>query len=127
MAKDNQILVRVNDPTNESVEEFAEDRDLNKAEAVRKIVESRLKGEGYLQRHYDNDVEPIPDGGQIMEKLDGIEKEVSESSSSVSELKKEAEEENLAVAESPFNDTDPFLVLTFALTVIIALGVFNVI
>lgn len=77
MPKENQILVRVNDPMDNAVEEFAEDRDYTKAEASRKILESRLKGEGYLQRHYgDNDLEPLPDGGQVVEKIEEVEKEV---------------------------------------------------
>ena len=84
MPKENQILVRVNDPMDNAVEEFAEDRDYTKAEASRKILESRLKGEGYLQRHYgDNDLEPLPDGGQVVEKIEEVEKEVQRVSESI--------------------------------------------
>ena len=49
MAKDNQVLVRLNDPQFEAFKEFAEDRDYNHAEASREIIKSRLAGEGYLQ------------------------------------------------------------------------------
>jgi hypothetical protein len=61
MAKDNQVLVRLNDPQFEAFKEFAEDRDYNHAEASREIIKSRLAGEGYLQnQHYDS---PVTDGG----------------------------------------------------------------
>jgi hypothetical protein len=117
MPKDNQILVRVNDPMKEAVEEFAEDRDYNKAEASRKILESRLKGEGYLRRHYgDNDLEPMPDGGQIIEKLENIENDLSE-------VERE-EEPGLSIAESPIN-TNPILVITLVLVFFITLKVFG--
>jgi hypothetical protein len=67
MAKDNQVLVRLNDPQFEAFKEFAEDRDYNHAEASREIIKSRLAGEGYLQnQHYDS---PVTDGG-IEEKFD---------------------------------------------------------
>ena len=101
MAKDNQILIRINDPMNEAVEEFAEDRDYNKAEASRKILESRLKGEGYLRRHYgDNDLEPMPDGGEIKNQLNSVHEEVN----SVQEEVKEQ------------NQYQSYLNLTFAVT-----------
>lgn len=117
MPKDNQILIRVNDPMEKAVEEFAEDRDYNKAEASRKILESRLKGEGYLRRHYgDNDLEPMPDGGQIIEKLENIENDLSE-------VERE-EEPGLSIAESPIN-TNPILVITLVLVFFITLRVFG--
>jgi hypothetical protein len=123
MPKENQILVRVNDPMNNAVEEFAEDRDYNKAEASRKILESRLKGEGYLRRQYgDDDLEPMPDGGQIIEKLEDIENEVL--GSDVEELEKKAEREGYSVANSPLNE-NPYAVLTFVLSIMIALRVFG--
>lgn len=123
MTKENQILVRVNDPMNNAVEEFAEDRDYNKAEASRKILESRLKGEGYLRRHYgDNDLEPMPDGGQIIEKLEDIEEEVS--GPKTEQLEEEAEQEGYSVANSPLNE-NPYAVLTFVLSIMITLRVFG--
>jgi len=131
MPKDNQILIRVNDPMEKAVEEFAEDRDYNKAEASRKILESRLKGEGYLRRHYgDNDLEPMPDGGQIIEKLEDIENEVSSSDSEilgsdVEKLEKEAERKGHSVAHSPLNETSPYVLVTFGLVLMIALRVFG--
>ena len=67
MVKDNQVLVRLNDPQYEAFKEFAEDRDYNHAEASREIIKSRLAGEGYLQnQHYGG---PITDGG-IEQKVD---------------------------------------------------------
>lgn len=67
MAKDNQVLVRLNDPQFDAFKEFAEDRDYNHAEASREIIKSRLAGEGYLQnQHYDS---PVTDGG-IEERFD---------------------------------------------------------
>jgi len=134
MPKDNQILIRVNDPMEKAVEEFAEDRDYNKAEASRKILESRLKGEGYLQRHYgDNDLEPMPDGGQIIEKLEDIEEEVSGSESTilgsnadVEKLEKKAEREGYSVAYSPLNENSPYALVTLVLVFMITLRVFGI-
>jgi CRISPR/Cas system-associated endonuclease Cas1 len=124
MPKDNQILIRVNDPMEKAVEEFAEDRDYNKAEASRKILESRLKGEGYLRRHYgDNDLEPMPDGGQIIEKLEDIENEVS--GSDVEQLEKKAEREGYSVAHSPLNETSPYVLVTLVLVFFTTLRVFG--
>ena len=48
MAKDNQIAVRMKDPTYEAVREFSEEHDLTNAEAIRRMIEDRLAGEGYL-------------------------------------------------------------------------------
>lgn len=67
MVKDNQVLVRLNDPQYEAFKEFADDRDYNHAEASREIIKSRLTGEGYLQsQHYGG---PVTDGG-IEKKVD---------------------------------------------------------
>jgi len=70
MAKDNQILVRVNNPTNEAVEDFAEKYDYTKAEAVRRMVEDRLAGEGHLESG-----RAVPDGGEILNRIDSIEQQ----------------------------------------------------
>jgi hypothetical protein len=69
MAKDNQILVRVNDPTDEAIESFAEKHDYTKAEAVRRMVEDRLAGEGHM-----GDNRAVPDGGQILNRIEAVEK-----------------------------------------------------
>lgn len=66
MPKDNQYLVRVNDPTSKAIEEFAEDRDFNHAEAIREIVQSRLVSEGYLPKQYYGGP-AMADGGEIRE------------------------------------------------------------
>jgi len=77
MAKDNQVLVRLNDPQFEAFKKFAEDRDYNHAEASREIIKSRLAGEGYLQnQHYD----PIPDGGEIKDQLESVENQLESQS-----------------------------------------------
>ena len=76
MPKDNQILVRVNDPTNSAIEEFAEDRDYNKAEAVREIAKSRLTSEGYLNQELYGNPDAIPDGGEVKQKLDSVEEKL---------------------------------------------------
>jgi hypothetical protein len=68
MAKDNQINVRVNDRTNEAIENFAEDKDYIKTEAVRRMVEGRLAGEGYLEGV------AVSDGGTLIEdRLEAVE------------------------------------------------------
>ena len=78
MVKDNQVLVRLNDPQFEAFKEFAEDRDYNHAEASREIIKSRLAGEGYLpNQHYGG---PVTDGG-IEQKVDET-KQVLQSQSS---------------------------------------------
>ena len=92
MPKENQILVRVNDQMDNAVEEFAEDRDYTKAEASRKILESRLKGEGYLRRQYgDDDLEPLPDGGQVISKIESIERQIDDKESLAEEVITELE------------------------------------
>lgn len=97
MPKENQILVRVNDPMDNAVEEFAEDRDYTKAEASRKILESRLKGEGYLRRQYGNDdLEPLPDGGQVVEKIEEVEKEVQKVSQNLNSDQEDGEQRHVA-------------------------------
>lgn len=67
MAKDNQIAVRVNDPTYEAIKEYADEYDLTRAEAVRRMSERVLTGEGYLSGP------ARADGGQVIERLDEIE------------------------------------------------------
>ena len=77
MAKDNQVLVRLNDPQFEAFKEFAEDRDYNHAEASREIIKSRLAGEGYLQnQHYDT----VTDGGEIKDQLESVESKIENQS-----------------------------------------------
>jgi hypothetical protein len=105
MPKENQILVRVNDPMDNAVEEFAEDRDYTKAEASRKILESRLKGEGYLRRQYGNDdLEPLPDGGQVLSKLESIDQRVDDTESLAKEVIDELE------ASGEINRPDYYLI-----------------
>jgi len=85
MAKDNQVLVRLNDPQFEAFKEFAEDRDYNHAEASREIIKSRLAGEGYLQReHYDS---PIADGGELLDEVQEAKKEIQSQSNQIEEQK----------------------------------------
>jgi len=89
MAKDNQVLVRLNDPQFEAFKEFAEDRDYNHAEASREIIKSRLAGEGYLQsQHYDS---PVTDGGQIVERLDQTDNRIEETNGRVQQLAEQIE------------------------------------
>lgn len=66
MPKDNQIAVRVNDPTHDAIKEYAEEYDLTQAGAVREMTERVLRGEGYL----DTPGAAIPDGGEIAEQFD---------------------------------------------------------
>jgi hypothetical protein len=95
MAKDHQIAVRVNTPTNKAIKEFAEKHDYTKAEAVRRMVEARLAGEGHMEGA------TITDGG-ITEQIDNqfdeiksvqkdsiqqIESEVSEASKTIEDLR----------------------------------------
>ena len=74
MAKDNQIAVRVNDPTYEAIQEYASNYDLTNAEAVRRMSERVLAGEGYL----DGPSKVIPDGGEIREKIEESNKKSDE-------------------------------------------------
>jgi hypothetical protein len=77
MAKDNQVAIRINDPTYEAIEEFAQRNDYTKAEAVRRIVEGRLAGEGYL------DGIAVADGG-IEERLEDTEESIQKEVNRVS-------------------------------------------
>jgi len=70
MAKDHQIAVRVNDPTYEAIESFAEKHDYTKAEAARRMIEDRLAGEGHLESG-----RAVPDGGQILDRINAIEQQ----------------------------------------------------
>jgi hypothetical protein len=93
MAKDNQINVRVNDRTNQAVEDFADDKDYTKVEAVRRMVEGRLAGEGYLEGV------AISDGGQLVSEIETnrtavqqAQNELENTRSEVSNLSEEIEE-----------------------------------
>jgi len=93
MAKDNQINVRVNDRTNEAIEKFAEDKDYIKTEAVRRMVEGRLAGEGYLEGV------AVSDGGQLVSEIETnrtavqqAQNELENTRSEVSNLSEEIEE-----------------------------------
>jgi hypothetical protein len=65
MAKDKQVLVRMNDPTYEAVQSFADDYDVSKAEAMRRIAEGRLAVQGYLDKPGGL---AMADGGQPLTK-----------------------------------------------------------
>ena len=118
MPKENQILVRVNDPMDNAVEEFAEDRDYTKAEASRKILESRLKGEGYLRRQYGNDdLEPLPDGGQVVEKIEEVEKEVQKVSQNLNSDQEDGKQRYVARQRG----TIPFILLFGIFTLLLIL------
>jgi hypothetical protein len=65
----------------------------------------------------------MPDGGQIIEKLEDIENEVS--GSDVEELEKKAEREGYSVAHSPVNKTSPYVLVTLVLVFFITLRVFG--
>jgi len=95
MSKDNQIAVRFNDKTYEAVKKFAEEYDLTYAEAIRRITEGRLAGEGYLSGP------TLADGGQAFEKVDethDIVEDVSDEVSSLSEQFDDTEEVSEEVA-----------------------------
>jgi hypothetical protein len=79
MTKSNQIAVRLNDRTYEAVEEFAEDYDLTHSEALRRITEGRLAGEGYLSGP------TFADGGQGVEEAEEIRDDVEQVSEELSE------------------------------------------
>ena len=100
MPKDNQILVRVNDPTNRAIEEFAEDRDYNKAEAVREIAKSRLTSEGYLNQELYGNPDAIADGGEIKEQLDSVEKKLDSTEEKIGKKQKYQNYLNLILAVS---------------------------
>lgn len=70
MAKDNQISVRVNDPTYEAIQSFAEKYDYTKAEAARRMIEDRLAGEGHLESG-----RAVPDGGEILNRIEAVEQQ----------------------------------------------------
>ena len=86
MSKDNQIAVRFNDRTYEAIEKFAEEYDLTYAEAIRRITEGRLAGEGYLSGP------TLADGGQAFEKVDETHDIVEEVSDEVSSLSKQLDD-----------------------------------
>lgn len=65
MAKDKQVLVRMNNPTYEAIQSFADDYDVTKAEAMRRIAEGRLAAQGYLNQPGDM---AMTDGGQPLTK-----------------------------------------------------------
>jgi hypothetical protein len=86
MAKNNQVLVRLNDPQFDAFKEFAEDRDYNHAEASREIIKSRLAGEGYLQReHYDS---PVADGGEVVEQIEKTQAQLQSQSEQIEQQEK---------------------------------------
>lgn len=84
MAKDNQVLLRLNDPQFEAFKDFAEDRDYNDAEAAREIVKSRLSGEGYLDY-------PVTDGGQLVQEIEKTRKAVDGQSERIEEQSEKIE------------------------------------
>jgi uncharacterized coiled-coil DUF342 family protein len=86
MSKDNQIAVRFNDRTYEAVKKFAEEYDLTHAEAIRRITEGRLAGEGYLSGP------TLADGGQGFEKMEETHDIVEEVSDEVSSLSKQLDD-----------------------------------
>jgi hypothetical protein len=86
MSKDNQIAVRFNDRTYEAVKKFAEEYDLTHAEAIRRITEGRLAGEGYLSGP------TLADGGQGFEKVEETHDIVEEVSDEVSSLSKQLDD-----------------------------------
>jgi hypothetical protein len=88
MAKDNQIALRINDRTNEAVEQFAEEYDYNNAEAVRIILKDRLAGQGYL----DEPRSAMTDGGEITEKIEHTQEQVQKTRSEVGSLSREIQD-----------------------------------
>jgi hypothetical protein len=74
MAKDNQINVRVNDRVNSAIEDFAETNDYTKTEAVRRMVEGRLAGEGYI------DGVAITDGAGLSDEVEATRNEIEKRS-----------------------------------------------
>lgn len=83
MAKDKQVLVRLTEEQNEALQEFAEDRDYNKSEAGRKILVSRLVGDGYLEEGIllaDGGIHSELDrlGSQLQEHHDGLDNNLSQ-------------------------------------------------
>jgi hypothetical protein len=85
MAKDNQINVRVNDRTNEAIEDFAEDKDYTKTEAVRRMVEGRLVGEGYMEGIAATD-------GGFIEEVEATQEAVQDTQERVDTLSAEIQE-----------------------------------
>lgn len=94
--KDKQVLIRITEEQNEAIEEFAEDREYNKSEAVRKIVVSRLVGDGYLE-----DGVLLADGG--------LQREINHTQNQVRELSKEVDE-----VVNFLHQVGPTLALAFA-------------
>jgi len=80
MSKDNQIAVRFNDRTYEAIKKFADEYDLTYAEAIRRITEGRLAGEGYLSGP------TLADGGQAFEQVEETHDIVEDVSDEVSSL-----------------------------------------
>jgi hypothetical protein len=112
MSKDNQIAVRFNDRTYEAITEFADEYDLTYAEAIRRITEGRLAGEGYLSGP------TLADGGQAFEQVEethDIVEEVSDEVSSLSNQLDNTEEVSEEVASLSERIEKIMLPLTLAI------------
>lgn len=80
MAKDEQILIRMNNRTKESIEDFAEEYEYNTSEAARKMIKGRLAAEGYLEGA------TVVDGGRpesMDEQVEDIQENVAATQSQV--------------------------------------------
>jgi hypothetical protein len=99
MPKDNQVLVRVNDQTHEAIQEYKQDRDFNKAEACRRMIETRLVSEGYMEGVVRSD-------GGIEEAVTNLSDEIDQTQSEVTAVYDEIEE-----FKSSMRQTGPSLIL----------------
>lgn len=89
MAKDEQILIRMNSRTKESIEDFAEEYEYNTSEAARKVIKGRLAAEGYLEGA------TVVDGGMsesMDEQVEDIQEDVAATQSQVGVLREEITE-----------------------------------
>lgn len=81
MAKDEQLLIRMNGRTKDAIEDFAEEYEYNTSEAARKMIKGRLAGEGYLEGA------TVVDGGMS----EGVDQQIDELDGEIRETQDEIE------------------------------------
>jgi hypothetical protein len=113
MAKDNQINIRVNDAMDEAIEEYREDRDFTKPEACRRMLESRLVADGYLEGVVRSD------GGELVDEIEATQNGIETTQSQI-----EATQSEVSELKSEFHQLVPvFLIALFWIGIESAVGI----
>jgi hypothetical protein len=110
MAKDEQLLIRMNGRTKDAIEDFAEEYEYNTSEAARKMIKGRLAGEGYLEGA------TVVDGGMaegVDERLEDLDGELQDTRSKVEYTQSEVKNlsEKIDETKSDFRKIGPGLIV----------------